>query len=308
MIDNAQGRLYLKRTGRFSVLGLEPPLALDGNCDDTCKACGGDCAGAPGRVSDGRSAEAWCQRVSWRLGAPYHGSKVSLDTLAGPWKVFQLARGHRFSNDDLFTAWRAGVHHPRAQKLLDLGCGIGSVGLSTLALMEDPAATLVGIEAQQVSHELATHSVLLNGLGHRVSMLRGDLRTSAATLNAHAGRGGGGVPDDLLFDLVTGSPPYLPAADSVLSPEPQRAHCRVELRGSVYDYCAAAARHLKPTTGRFVFVMLAQVTGTLGSKYSYRAVFVLRLQWQHFASLALTCFDLHHAKSKYLRHTSSSTF
>jgi hypothetical protein len=32
----------------------------------------------------------------------------------------------------------------------------------------------------------------------------------------------------------------------------------VELRGSLYDYCETAIKYIKPNTGRFVFVMLAQ--------------------------------------------------
>jgi tRNA1(Val) A37 N6-methylase TrmN6 len=41
-----------------------------------------------------------------------------------------------------------------------------------------------------------------------------------------------------------------------MSPHPQRAACRFELRGSVFDYCEAAARWLAPG-GRFSFVMAA---------------------------------------------------
>jgi tRNA1(Val) A37 N6-methylase TrmN6 len=195
--------------------------------------------------------------------------------------VFQLKRGHRFSNDDLFTAWRAALHMPNAKKLLDLGSGIGSVGLSTLAKMRSHDASLVCLEAQEVSFQLASASIKENGLSGRVAYYRGDLRNSQAVLaqhfekrRAHAmqPKGGGGSvesvsvvvgddegnkkqgqeeeeeeeeEEDELFDLITGSPPYLPAEASLISPVSQRAHCRVELRGSVYDYCAAAALHLK---------------------------------------------------------------
>jgi tRNA1(Val) A37 N6-methylase TrmN6 len=42
------------------------------------------------------------------------------------------------------------------------------------------------------------------------------------------------------FDLVTGTPPYFPVGSALVSPDPQRAHARVELRGGVEAYLAAA--------------------------------------------------------------------
>ncbi len=56
------------------------------------------------------------------------------------------------------------------------------------------------------------------------------------------------------FDLITGSPPYIPEGKGVLSPVPQRAAARMELRGSVFDYCRAARRWMAPGA-RFCFVM-----------------------------------------------------
>ncbi len=167
----------------------------------------------------------------------------TLDRLAGPWRVFQLARGHRFSTDDQVTAWRASHVRPQAMRMLDMGCGIGSVGLSTLYTL-DPAATMVGIEAQDISIALLHRSLRLNGLDERVEVHHGDLRDSAALIG------------NSTFELITGSPPYMPVGKGLISPHPQRAACRVELRGSVFDYCEAARRHLAPG-GRFVFVMLA---------------------------------------------------
>ena len=85
-------------------------------------------------------------------------SGESLDYLVGDWRIFQLQRGHRFSTDDLVTAWRASKAVPEALRYLDLGCGIGSVGMSTLHHL--PAeARLTGIEAQEVSVDLARRSV-----------------------------------------------------------------------------------------------------------------------------------------------------
>ena len=164
------------------------------------------------------------------------GTNESLDRLVGDWKILQLRDGHRFSTDDLLTAYTALQLAPRALRLLDLGAGIGSVGLMTLHGLP-PDATLTMVEAQPISHALARRTVALNGLTSRVTARLGDLRDPAS------------VPELGAFDLVTGSPPYIPLGRGVVSPHPQRAGARMELRGDVFDYCRAAARAMTDDGG-----------------------------------------------------------
>ncbi len=168
-----------------------------------------------------------CRKVALSLCAPYHGEEVTYDQLSGKMHVYQLRRGHRFSNDDLFAAWRACLHCPNASSLLDLGSGIGSVGLAALSKMRNPMAHLVGIEAQLISFQLASATVTHQALSDRVHFLLGDIRSSEDILKKYNQAIGG----PLLFDLVTGSPPYFPEDSARLSEISQRAHCRVELRG-----------------------------------------------------------------------------
>jgi tRNA1(Val) A37 N6-methylase TrmN6 len=116
-----------------------------------------------------------------------------------------------------------------------------------------PGARAVGVEAQAGSYALAERNVEKNRLGRRVSVQYGDLRDPALLdrmLQAEAAFGHEGG-----FDLVTGTPPYKPLGAASLSPDSQRAHARVELRGGVEAYLAAAARVLAP---QGVFVMCAQ--------------------------------------------------
>ena len=171
----------------------------------------------------------------------------SLDLLAGSWRIFQLKRGHRFSTDDLAVAWRASIAAPQARTVLDLGSGIGSVGLLTLWRLDHdaPGAQLTTVEVQEISWSLARRTIARNGLSTRVSPILGDLRDPVV------------LPTDSQFELITGSPPYLPLGHGRLSPVDQRAGARIELRGSVFDYCTTAARHLAPG-GRFCYVMMAQ--------------------------------------------------
>jgi len=172
-------------------------------------------------------------------------AEESLDQLTYDWKIFQLRKGHRFSTDDVVTAWRASVHRPDgATRLLDLGTGIGSVGLTTLYLCKDPAARLLGIEAQEISLPLHRKTLALNGLESVASLVHGDIRDPSV------------LPEGSQFDLITGSPPYTPETNGVVPQHTQKAHCRFELRGSVAVYAEAARRFLAPG-GRFVYVMLA---------------------------------------------------
>ena len=161
---------------------------------------------------------------------------TTIDAITGGWSIAQRVKGHRHSTDDLLTGWYAAETSPSATRLLDLGAGIGGVGL--LALWRAPlAATLVAIEAQEVSFALLESNIIRNGLGARMRALHGDLRDVR-------------LPDR--FDLITASPPYWDVSEGVLPDDSQKQHARFELRGTVVDYCASARAHLAPG-GRFVF-------------------------------------------------------
>jgi len=152
--------------------------------------------------------------------------------LTADFRLLQRRRGHRFSVDDLATAWIAARARPEASTTLDLGCGIGSVLL--MIAWRFPAARCFGIEAQEISFALAQRNVVDNGAGDRVSVALGDLRELS---RAEA------YPP---CDLVTGTPPYLPLGTALPSPDPQRAAARIELRGGVEAYLLAASRVLAP--------------------------------------------------------------
>jgi tRNA1Val (adenine37-N6)-methyltransferase len=163
--------------------------------------------------------------------------ETSIDAITGGWTIAQRVKGHRHSTDDLLTGWYAAEYAPPgAKRLLDLGAGIGGVGL--LALWRAVAdATLVAVEAQEVSYALLVDNVARNALTDRVRTIHADLRT---------------VHLEDRFDLITGSPPYWDVSQGVLPEDSQKAHARFELRGTVHDYALAAHEHLAPH-GRFVF-------------------------------------------------------
>ena len=174
------------------------------------------------------------------------GERITLDALTGPigltarepwqddagelagWLIAQRKNGHRHSIDDVLTAWYALQISPPVAEHLDLGTGIGTVGLLTLWGMGKDAR-LTCVEAQEISYRLLQSNLDANALRPRVDCSHGDLRELALHRT---------------FPLITGSPPYFPPGSGVLPQDSQKAHARFELRGDVGDYAKAAAAHL----------------------------------------------------------------
>lgn len=181
----------------------------------------------------------------WRRPGPFPPGGVeaeegeSLDVLSGSFRIFQYERGHRYSTDDVLTAWYGTTHAARVERAADLGSGIGSVAL--ISAWRLPGATFCTVEAQEISIRLARKSVRYNGLESRFTLYHGDLRDESI------------LAGEAPFDLVTGSPPYFPPGTATEPGHPQAVPARMEMRGSVADYALAAARILAPG-GLFAFV------------------------------------------------------
>jgi tRNA1Val (adenine37-N6)-methyltransferase len=164
------------------------------------------------------------------------GEAVTVDGLTGSWSILQRKHGHRHSTDDVLTAWYALEESAGVTRGLDLGTGIGTVGLLVLWGL-GPLGRVTGVEAQDVSFRLLRENVVTCGVEDRFRPLHGDLREL-----------------DLgeRFPLITGSPPYFDVSAGIVPADAQKAHARFELRGHVGDYARAARRHLAEG-GRFVF-------------------------------------------------------
>jgi tRNA1Val (adenine37-N6)-methyltransferase len=156
----------------------------------------------------------------------------TLDAISGHFRIFQLRDGHRFSTDDILTAWFGTSWCATARTALDLGSGIGTVGM--ICAWRLPGAKFVTVEAQSESVALAKKSTRYNGIENRYEIREGDFRDEKI------------LRPNEKFDLITGSPPYFPLGDGVESEHPQKLACRFELRGNISDYCSAASQHLAP--------------------------------------------------------------
>ncbi len=171
------------------------------------------------------------------LGDPELAARAdeTLSYLTGDFRIFQKRDGHRWSLDDFVTAWVASQQPQTSpMRCIDLGCGIGSVLMMVAWCF--PQATVRGVEAQEVSVGMARRSLRFNGLEDRCEVKLGDLRELAAE------------PE---FDLVTGTPPYIPLGHGLVSEKEQRGPCCFETRGGIEEYASTASRLLAPN-GRFV--------------------------------------------------------
>jgi tRNA1Val (adenine37-N6)-methyltransferase len=164
------------------------------------------------------------------LTSPQVAADETLDAISGHFRLFQLRDGHRFSTDDVLTAWYGTTWAPSAARVLDLGSGIGSVGM--IAAWRLPGARFVTIEVQEQSVRLAAKSAAYNGLDQRYDIRLADFRSPDAFASGEQ------------FDLVLGSPPYFPPGSGIESDHPQRAAGRFEIRGDIRDYARVAAERL----------------------------------------------------------------
>jgi tRNA1(Val) A37 N6-methylase TrmN6 len=155
------------------------------------------------------------------------------DLLTPSVRVYQRQKGHRFSSDDVATAYVAFQSSSGAKRVLDLGCGLGSVLL--LLAWKLPDVELAGVEAQAMSFELLERNVARSGFAARVQLVHGDLRDPALRQRFAAP-----------FDLITGTPPYFPPEAALDAEDEQRAFARIEYRGGVEAYIAAGASLLAP--------------------------------------------------------------
>lgn len=152
-----------------------------------------------------------------------------LSYLAGDWRLFQPKSGHRWSLDDLVTAYVA-VEAMRGEEgffAVDLGCGLGSVLM--LVAWAFPTLQVTGVEAQAARARRARRSLRFNGAADRCAVVDGDLRDVAGLLQAVTGKP----------RLITGTPPYFEPTATNLSHDAEAAACRAEIRGGLEVYLDA---------------------------------------------------------------------
>lgn len=156
--------------------------------------------------------------------------------LDGRLKLVQPLTGYRAGIDPIFLS---AALHPRAEeKVLDVGCGVGTASLALACRY--PYAKVIGIEIQLNLVDLALQNVRTNQLQDQVDIIHGDILSPPSLLKAHS------------FDQVMTNPPYYEDSRTQSSPFPGKAQANTETvdLGKWIKFCL---KFLKP---KGVFTMI----------------------------------------------------
>jgi tRNA1(Val) A37 N6-methylase TrmN6 len=149
--------------------------------------------------------------------------------LGGRVRLLQPGRGYRVAVDAVLLA--AAIDAGPEDRVLDLGAGVGAVGLCLAARV--PGCSVTGVELQSTLQLTAERNALLNGVEARVRTIEHDLARP--------------LPKDLgLFDHVATNPPYLAAAVADPSPNVSKALATVESSADLARWLTVATGVVKP--------------------------------------------------------------
>ncbi|HPP35332.1 MAG TPA: tRNA1(Val) (adenine(37)-N6)-methyltransferase [Clostridiales bacterium] len=152
-------------------------------------------------------------------------------------KLIQKKDGFCFGIDAVLLSYFAQV--PKSGRVIDLGTGTGIIAV-LVAAKKEPAG-VVGLEIQADMADMASRSVILNGLEDKISIVHGDIRDAVQLFGASS------------FDAVVTNPPYMEKGGGLLNPEDAKAISRHEILCSLEDVISVSARLLKPC-GKFSMV------------------------------------------------------
>ena len=154
--------------------------------------------------------------------------------------IIQRRDGFCFGMDAVLLSGFARVR--KGESVVDLGTGTGIIPILLEAKTE--GRHFYGIEIQEQVAEMASRSVLLNGLEDKIDIINADLRTV--------------IKEKQLFrpgsmDVVTSNPPYMKGQHGLVNPGEAKAISRHEVCCTLKELCAVAAALLK-SSGRFYMV------------------------------------------------------
>lgn len=153
------------------------------------------------------------------------------------YKIIQNEKLFCFGMDAVLLSAFARVKE--GEQVLDLGTGTGVIPI--LLEAKSRGRSFAGLEICAASTDMARRSVAYNHLGHKISIIQGDIRETDRIFPAAS------------FDVVTSNPPYMTANHGLVNPDLDKAAARHEILCTLEDVISQGARVLKPQ-GRFYMV------------------------------------------------------
>ena len=166
----------------------------------------------------------------------------TLDAISGLGVVLRQKRaGHRVGLDAVLLAAAAG---PGGSRIVDVGAGVGAVGLALAKRFPQARVDLVEIDDETAA--LAQDNAARNGLAERVRVALVDVTSPTA-------RRAAGLSDGAA-DLVVTNPPFYDVATTRVSPDPDRARAHTLSGADPLGAWLKASLALLAPGGRFAMI------------------------------------------------------
>jgi len=153
--------------------------------------------------------------------------------LGGRLRIRQPAGGYRAAIDPVLLA--AAVPARTGERVLDVGCGVGTAGLCLAARVA--GVRISGIDLQRDLAALAAANARDNGLADRVDFMAGDLLRPPPRLAAGT------------FDHIMANPPFVAAGRGNPPPDPTKAAAAVEGEARLADWLRFCLVMVRPRGG-----------------------------------------------------------
>lgn len=188
-------------------------------------------------------------------------SGVSDDAfLGGALSILQPKAGYRAGIDAVLLAASAPVESGRTERVLDVGAGVGVVGLAVARRAQQAHVTLVEHEAAVAG--LARANVERNELGARVEVIEADVSRRLEDLPELR-------PHAETFDHVLANPPYNAEGAGTVSAEALRASANVMPGGNLARWARFIAAMVR-TGGSATIIHRADCIGEVLSAFAGR--------------------------------------
>jgi tRNA1Val (adenine37-N6)-methyltransferase len=175
------------------------------------------------------------------ISSPIPSLDETLDTFFnGSLQILQKKRGYRFSIDAVLLSQFINLR--KDEKVIDLGTGCGILPL--ILARTTQAYSFVGVEIQKGLAEYARKNVILNHLGHRISILHQDFKELKISFSPGS------------FDVVISNPPYRQYRTGRTNPCLEKAIARHEVQSTLVDLIRITS-YLLPAKGRFYLIFPA---------------------------------------------------